>query len=100
VADAKDPDTDNVFALYKLFANDAQRAELAAKYRAGGLGYGDAKKAVAEMFEAQFGPLRAKREELAKNMDYVEQVLRDGASRAKAVADATLKKARKAVGLE
>lgn len=100
VADAKDPDADNVYAIYKLFADDAQRAELATRYRAGGMGYGDAKKAVAELFEVQFGPLRAKREELAKNMDYVEQVLRDGAARAKAVADVTLKKARAAVGLE
>jgi tryptophanyl-tRNA synthetase len=100
VADAKDPDTDNVFALFKLFATGLQRDELAARYRAGGMGYGDAKKALHERFEAQFGPLRQKREELAKNMDYVEEVLRDGAQRAAHVARATLKSARAAMGIE
>jgi len=100
LADAKDPDTCNVFALYKLFATEAEREALAARYRAGGMGYGEAKKALAEKFEAHFGPLRAKRDELAKNLDYVEGVLRAGADRARAEARQTLKKARQAVGLE
>jgi len=100
LADAKDPDTCNVFALFKLFANDAEREALAARYRAGGMGYGDAKKALLEKFEAHFGPLRAKREELAKNLDYVEGVLRDGATRARVEAEKTIKKARQSVGLE
>jgi tryptophanyl-tRNA synthetase len=43
--------------------------------------------------------MRAKRAELVKNSDYVEQVLRDGAARANAVADATMKRVREAVGL-
>ena len=60
----------------------------------------EAKKALAEKFEAHFGPLRAKRDELAKNLDYVEGVLRAGAERARAEASKTLKKARQAVGLE
>jgi tryptophanyl-tRNA synthetase len=100
VEDVKDPDADNVFALFKLFASDQQRADLAARYRAGGMGYGEAKKALHELFEAQFGPLRQKREELAKNLDYVESVLRDGAQRAGDVSRATLKKARAAMGIE
>ena len=100
LADPKDPDTDNVFALYKLLATDAQRDELAARYRAGGMGYGDAKKALAALVENHFGPMRAKRDELAKNLDYVEAVLKRGADRARAEARATLTKARKAVGLE
>jgi len=100
LADAKDPDTCNVFALFKLFATEAEREALAARYRAGGMGYGEAKKALAEKFEAHFGPLRAKRDELAQNLDYVEGVLRNGAERAHAEATKTLKKARQAVGLE
>ena len=100
LADAKDPDTCNVFALYKLFATEAEREALAARYRAGGMGYGEAKKALAEKFEAHFGPLRAKRDELAQNLDYVEGVLRAGAERARAEAAKTIKKARQAVGLE
>lgn len=100
VEDAKDPATCNVFALHRLFASEAQREDLAARYRAGGMGYGQAKKELAELFEAHFAPLRRKREELAANLDYVEQVLRQGAERARVEANKTLKAARRAVGLE
>ncbi|HMP76522.1 MAG TPA: tryptophan--tRNA ligase [Kiritimatiellia bacterium] len=100
VADPKDPDTCNVFALYRLFASPEEREAMAARYRAGGMGYGDAKKALHEKFEAHFAPLRAKRAELAANLDFVEQVLRGGAERARVEARATLKKARAAMGLE
>lgn len=100
LADPKDPDTDNVFALFKLFATEAEREEMAARYRAGGLGYGDAKKALFDRFEAHFAPLRARREELARNLDHVDGILRDGAARARAVAVNTLKRARRAAGLE
>jgi tryptophanyl-tRNA synthetase len=99
VADAKNPDECHVFALYRLFASDAERQAMAARYRAGGLGYGEVKKTVFEKFEAHFTPLRKKREELQKNMDYVESILRQGAARARAEAVSTLKKARQAVGL-
>lgn len=100
VADAKDPETCNVFALYRLFATPEEREAMAARYRAGGMGYGDAKKALHEKFEAHFGPLRAKRAELAAKPEYVEDILRRGAARARAEAVATLKKARAAMGLD
>ena len=96
----KDPDACNVFQLYKLFATPEQQADLAARYRAGGLGYGTAKKELADLFEAHFAPLRAKREELAANSKYVEEVLRAGAEKARKLARVTLQKARRAVGLE
>jgi len=95
----KDPATCNVFALYKLFATPEQRAAMEANYRGGNYGYGHAKKALLEVFEETFAPFRAKREELAANPDHVEQILRDGAERARAAATVTLDKARKAVGL-
>lgn len=95
----KDPDTCNVFALYRLFASAEEQDALAARYRAGGMGYGEAKKALAEKFEAHFAPMRARREELAANPDAVEAVLRDGAARARAVARGIIDKARAAVGL-
>lgn len=100
VADPKDPEQCNVFALYKLFATPEERDAMAARYREGGMGYGEAKKALHAKFEAHFGPLRAKREELASNPDYVEDILLRGAERARAEASITLERARKAVGLE
>ena len=98
--DAKDPDACNVFKLYKLFATDAEAADMASRYRAGGFGYGSAKKELLAKITEHFAPMREKRAELEKNPDYVESVLQQGAQKARAAAAGTLKAARKAVGLE
>ena len=97
--DPKDPEKCNIFALFALFATDAERGELAARYRAGGMGYGHAKKALVEIFERVFEPFQKRRAELAANLDHVEAVLKDGAARARAEAAKTLDAARKAVGI-
>jgi tryptophanyl-tRNA synthetase len=99
VDDPKDPSTCNVFALLKLVASADELAEWEQKYKAGGMGYGTAKKRLLELLLEYFSPYREKREELAADAGYVEQVLKDGAERAKAVASVTLDKVRKAVGL-
>ena len=70
-----------------------------ANYRAGGYGYGTAKKALAEAFEAHFEPMRVKREELENNLDYVEEVLAKGAEKAQAEITVVMDTARKAMGL-
>ena len=98
--DPKDPDRCNVYALYKLLATEAEQADLAGRYRAGGMGYGHAKTELLEKINAHFGPMRERRAELAADMDYVEDVLRQGAAKAGRLAGETLAKARKAVGLE
>jgi tryptophanyl-tRNA synthetase len=100
VADPKDPETCNVFALYKLFATPEERDAMAARYRAGGLGYGEVKKELCEKFESHFAPLRARRAELAAHPEVVEDALRRGAERARAEAAATLRRARRAMGLD
>lgn len=100
VEEPKNPDTCNVYALYSLFATEAEREALAAKYRAGGMGYGEAKKLLLEKIETYFEPYRKKREDLSRNLDYVQDVLRDGAARARAVAQETLDDAKKAAGLK
>jgi len=97
--DPKNPDKCNIFALYSLFATESEREELAARYRAGGMGYGHAKKALYEIFERVFEPFQKRRKELEANLDYVEGVLRDGAARARSEAVKTLDAARKAVGI-
>jgi tryptophanyl-tRNA synthetase len=98
--DPKDPDTCNVYALYKLFASETELTDLAGRYRAGGMGYGTAKKELLEKINNHFAPMREKRLELAAHMDYVEGVLQNGAERASVLARETLQKARQAVGLE
>jgi len=97
--DKKDPDTCHIFSLYKLFANSAERDETAAKYRAGGYGYGHAKLALLEKIEAHFGASRRKYEELLKNPAEVEAALQAGARRARSVATPVLARARKNCGL-
>jgi tryptophanyl-tRNA synthetase len=94
----KDPDKDTVFALYSLFATDAERAALAGRYRAGGMGYGEAKQMLLAKIDEHFGPFREKRKQLAADPAYVEGVLRQGAAKARAEAQATMKLVREASG--
>ncbi len=85
--------------FYKLVVTPEKANELQAKLAAGGFGYGEAKKELLGALMDYFAPFRQKREELVKNVDYVHEVLRKGAERANAVADETMGKVRKAVGL-
>lgn len=95
----KDPDTCSIYALYQLFATPEQQAALAQRYRAGGMGYGEAKQALFEAAMAYFAPARAKREELAANPEFVEEVLKAGAKTARTKGREVLDRVRKAVGL-
>ena len=95
------PDADRNLAvqLLKFFAPVEVATDFENRLRAGGLGYGDLKKTLFEHYWNFFGPYRVRRAELAANPDYVEQVLREGAERARAVAAQTMVRARKACGL-
>lgn len=99
VEEPKDPDKCAVFALLRLVADEAELTEWEQKYRRGGVGYGTVKQRVAELLCAYFRPYRQKRQELDQNSDYVEQVLTQGAQRARAVAAETMQRVRDAVGL-
>ena len=85
--------------LLKLVAPADVAADTENRLRAGGLGYGDLKKALFEHYWNFFAPYRVRRAELVANPDYVDQVLRDGADRARAVASKVMARARKACGL-
>jgi tryptophanyl-tRNA synthetase len=96
------PDADKNLAvqLLKLVAPEETAKDIENRLRAGGLGYGDLKKALFENYWNYFAEARKKRTELAANLDYVNQVLADGAARARALAQTVLKRARKNSGLE
>lgn len=100
VEEPKDPEGCNVFAMLSLFACEDELAEWEEKYRRGGTGYGDAKKRLAELINGYFKPYRKKREELQNNPEYVEEILKKGAEKARAVAADTLKKVKKSVGFK
>jgi tryptophanyl-tRNA synthetase len=96
------PDADKNVAvqLLRLVAPSETALDIENRLRAGGLGYGDLKKALFENYWNYFAPYRARRAELVKNLDYVDQVLREGAERARSVSSKVLKRARTACGIE
>ncbi len=96
------PDADQNLAiqLLKLVAPAEVAADFEARLRAGGFGYGDLKKGLFEHYWNHFAEARKKRAELAANLDYVNGVLADGATKARTLAQSVLKRARKASGLE
>src|SRR5262249_21990833 len=94
-----DPDKSTVFALYSLFATDAEKAALAADFRGGQIGYGDAKKLLKAKIDTYFAPFRDQRKELAARPDYVEDVLREGGKKARVEAEKTMELVRAAVGI-
>ena len=95
----KNPDTCNVFALYKLLATADQLAELRANYVGGHFGYGHAKQALLALAEGHFGPMRQRYDELMARPHDLDDVLHDGAQRARAIARPVVARLRDAVGL-
>ena len=95
------PDADKNLAiqLMKLVAPVDVAGDFENRLRAGGLGYGDLKKALFEHYWNYFAAMRKRRAELVANLDYVHQVLREGAERARTQASAVLQRAKQAGGL-
>jgi tryptophanyl-tRNA synthetase len=99
VEEKKDPDTDNVFALYKRFANADQITELRGRYESGGMGYGHAKQALFERVDEELSSARERYDTLMAEPERIESILEDGAVRARAQAMKTLERVRSRVGL-
>lgn len=95
----KNPEQCNVFALLKLLAEPAEIEEIAARYRAGGYGYGHAKNRLAELVNERFAPARQEYAELEKSPDTVRDILREGGRKAREVAERTLQRVRAAAGI-
>ena len=96
--DVKDPDTCNVFALYKLMASEDQREEMAKNYRAGGYGYGHAKQALFELILDKFSKERKMYSHLMENPSEIEDALSIGAEKARSIAQVVLQRVRSKVG--
>ena len=95
----KVPEGNSIYELYKLFATPEEAQEMADNFRRGGYGYGHAKKALLAAYHRLFDPFRERREELARDPDTLEDILQNGAKRARASAEETLVQVRQAVGL-
>ena len=95
----KDPEHDNVFTLIRLFADNETRERIAEAYRAGGFGYGHAKKELLSLIDEHFAEARIRREELARRPDDVFDILREGGRKARERAGEYMERVRARVGL-
>ncbi len=94
----KNPDTDNVFALYKLLGSEEQIAEMRANYEGGNYGYGHAKQALYELIIDKFADVRAKYNHYMENKNEIDEALAIGAEKARKVAQDVLQRVRAKVG--
>jgi tryptophanyl-tRNA synthetase len=97
--DPKDPETDHLYQLFRLFATAEQTEEMRAMYLKGGFGYGEVKKRLADAADQYLTPARVRREELENHPEKVDAILQAGAANARARARSVLQRAHKACGL-
>ena len=88
----------SLFEMYKLFATPEQLAEMQYRFE-NGIGWGDVKKEVAATMNEYLGPMRERFDYLMANPGEVEEILQDGASRARVIASETVDRVREAVGV-
>ncbi|HYJ78061.1 MAG TPA: tryptophan--tRNA ligase [Longimicrobiaceae bacterium] len=96
----KDPAGSTIVALYRLVASPEQVRRMEDDFRAGGKGYGDFKQRLFEAAWEYFAAMRARREEILARPGYVDDVLADGARRAREIAEVTMERVKGAVGLK
>jgi tryptophanyl-tRNA synthetase len=95
----KNPDTCNVFQIYRLFLDKEQQQGLRDRYEAGGMGYGEVKQELFETVRDFFAPYAERRRELLADPDGLRAILARGAEKARAAGAKTLRKVRKKTGL-
>ncbi|HOH47559.1 MAG TPA: tryptophan--tRNA ligase, partial [Candidatus Cloacimonadota bacterium] len=99
IEEPKDPETCNVFAIYKAFATEEQVEALRQRYLAGGMGWGHAKQELFEVLNQALSPVRQRYQELLENRGYVHQVLAKGAIQARELAAGKIKELRSVIGI-
>ena len=98
--DPKNPETCNVFTIYKLLATKDEIATMKTNYKAGGYGYGHAKKELLKKVLEYFKEAREKYIELQNQPEYVQKVLEDGTKRAAVIADKMILEVEKKIGFK
>jgi tryptophanyl-tRNA synthetase len=100
VEEPKDPETSQIYQLYRLFASPEEQESLAKRYREGGMGWGEAKEELFRVVNRELTPLRTRFEEIMANPRELDALLARGAERARLIAAATLGRFRRAAGIE
>jgi len=98
--EAKDPESDNIFALHKLFSSTEELQTIESRYKKGEIGYKESKDILTQNMINFIAPLRQKREEIAKNPDYVKDILKTGGQKAKARAMEKMELVKEKTGLQ
>ena len=94
----KSTETDTIFALYKLLANETQIQEMKANYEGGNYGYGHAKQALYELVVNEFSAIRERYNHFITHKDEIDAALEIGAKKATIVANDVLKRVREKIG--
>ncbi|MDR2718137.1 MAG: tryptophan--tRNA ligase [Treponema sp.] len=100
VEEPKDPDTSQIFLLYKLFADNEEQSAFAARFRAGGMGWGDAKEELFRVVNCKLSPIRERFDSIIADIPALDKILEQGAAKARPIAAATVKRFRKAAGID
>jgi tryptophanyl-tRNA synthetase len=100
VEEPKDPEISQIYLLYKLFAGAEEQAALAARYRAGGMGWGEAKEELFRVVNRELSPIRERFEAIMADKDALDKTLARGAEKARPIAAATIARFRKAAGID
>ena len=95
----KDPDSTSLTVIYNAFATPQEQAEFRAELEAG-LGWGDAKKRLADKIDAEIGPMRSRYDELMAHPETLEEILQAGARKARELSAPFLEELKAAVGLK
>jgi tryptophanyl-tRNA synthetase len=100
VEEPKDPDSSQIYLLYKLFASAEEQAALASRYRSGGMGWGEAKEELFRVANRELAPMRQRYETIMADIPALDKILEQGAEKARPIAAATIKRFRKAAGID
>jgi len=100
IEEPKDPDTSNIFALYKNFATPEQVANMRARYLKGGLGWGQAKQELFEVINAELKPIRERYYYWMNHQEDIWNALKEGSQKARLLASQKIAQLRKIIGID
>jgi tryptophanyl-tRNA synthetase len=100
VEEPKDPDASQIYLLYKLFTTPGEQAAFAARFRAGGMGWGEAKEELFRVMNRELAPVRERFNAIMADIPALDKILAQGAEKARPIAAATVKRFRKAAGID
>jgi len=100
VEEPKNPDESQIYLLHRLFATAEEQAALAVRYRSGGMGWGEAKEELFKVANRGLTPMRQRYDALMADPAKVDKILAMGAEKARPIAALTVKRFRKAAGID